>query len=84
MALGTISAIVNTEIKRNIDLIHSVVRCEVLWTVVGHKDQSEYDMLLREDLAEDGEKIAWLSVTNEFSPGQPNVSEEMKCMNKWE
>ncbi len=81
MAMGAISAMVNSEIKRNIDLSKSVVRMGSAITVEGHKGQSTYEVVVREELAEN---LAWLSVTNALSPDSTRVSEEIKCMKKRE
>eukprot|EP01084_Bolivina_argentea_P178954 309277_1 len=65
MAMGALSAMVNSEIKRNIDLSKSIVRIQSAITVEGHKGQSTYEVVVREELVEN---LAWLSVTNALSP----------------
>ncbi len=81
MAMGGLSAMVNSEIKRNIDLSKSIVRIQSAITVEGHKGQSTYEVVVREELVEN---LAWLSVTNALSPDTTRVSEEMKCMKRRE
>ncbi len=77
--MGALSAMVNSEIKRTIDLRNSVVRETASITVVGHKGESTYEVVVREELVEN---LAWLSVSNVFSSDNSRVREERKWMRK--
>ncbi len=71
--MGALSAMVNSEIKRIVDLTKSVVRINDAITIDGHQRERTYEVVVPEELEDN---LAWLSVSNGYSLNRTSVRRE--------